>query len=194
MTSLLLIFLALTVQSEWKSLQCSGDAVSGRYVNYAEGFSVAMPVGLKGKRGQASGPERGVSIPLSANCSGVIAVDGEANSLEWVNAVVAVASTARYAQKGNGVVVRRYRTKLGRLPAAGATIRYRGTSEIEDVVVALRPGGALVYTARLATTGFVIAWIIDDSWRYFAASDSSRGADSRRRTIIGPDANQLESS
>ena len=151
MTSLFLIFLVLTTQSDWKNLQCTGDLVSGRYVNYAEGFSVGIPAGLKGKRGQAAGPERGFSIPLSANCAGIIAVDGEANSLEWANALVAATAMASYAE--GGVVLRRYRTKLGRLPAAGTTIRYHGTSDIDDIVVALRPGGALVYTARLATTG-----------------------------------------
>lgn len=127
------------------------EAVDGRYVNYAEGFSVGMPVGLKGKRGQAAGPERGVSIPLSANCVGVIVVYGEPNSAEWANPAVAIVAMAGYAQTDNGVVVRRYRTKLGRLPAFGATIRYRDSSDIEDLVIAFRPGGGPMYTARLAT-------------------------------------------
>lgn len=152
MTLLILGFLALNTNPDWKRLQCSGDAVGGRYVNYAVGFSVGLPVGLKGKRGQAAGPERGVSIPLTANCVGVIVVYGEPNSAEWANTAVAVAETAGYALADNGVVVRRYKTRLGRLPASGATIRYRDSSDIEDLVIAFRPRGGPVYTARLATT------------------------------------------
>jgi hypothetical protein len=53
----------LTGMSEWKQWQCEGSPVTDRYVNYAEGFSVAIPAGLQGRRGQAAGPERGVSIP-----------------------------------------------------------------------------------------------------------------------------------
>jgi hypothetical protein len=149
-THLFLILLALSSHTDWKNLQCTGEFFSGRYVNYAEGFSVGIPLGLKGKRGQADGPERGFSIPLSANCAGVIAFDGEANSLEWTNALAAAAATASYYDAG--IVLRRNRTKLGRLPAVGRTIRYPGTSDIDEFVVALRPGGALVYTARLGTT------------------------------------------
>jgi hypothetical protein len=152
MTLLILGFLSLTTNPEWKRLQCSGDAVGGRYVNYAEGFSVGMPAGLKGKRGQAAGPERGVSIPLSANCLGVIVVYGEPTSVEWANTAVAVAQRAEYALPDNGVVARRYKTRLGRLPASGATIRYRDSSDIEDLIIAFRPGGGPMYTARLGTT------------------------------------------
>jgi hypothetical protein len=149
-THLLLILLALTPQPDWKRLQCTGEFISGRYINYAVGYSVGIPTGLKGKRGQASGPERGFSIPLSANCSGVIAFDGEPNSLEWKNAHVAAMERASYYD--NTVVLRRYRTKLGRLPALGVRLRYRDTLDIDEFVVALRPGGALVYTAHLGTT------------------------------------------
>ena len=150
MTYLFLILFALSTDSDWKNLQCKGEFFSGRYVNYAQGFSVGIPLGLKGKRGQAAGPERGFSIPLSTSCSGVIVVYGEANSLEWTNPDVAVTSKA--SDRDHGILFRRYRTKLGRLAAAGATIRYRGKSDIDEFVVALRPGGALAYTARLGTT------------------------------------------
>ena len=150
MAHLFLIFLALSSQSDWKHIQCTGEFVSGRYVNYAEGFSVGIPLGLTGKRGQAGGPERGFSIPLSTNCSGVMAVDGEANSLEWTNAHTAAASMV--SECDDQILLRRYKTTLGRLAAAGATFRCRGTSDMFEFVVALRPGGALVYTARLATT------------------------------------------
>ena len=38
-----------------------------------------------------------------------------------------------------------------RLPASGVTIHYRDSKDVEDVVVAFRPGGGLMYTARLGT-------------------------------------------
>ena len=142
--------MALTPQSDWKRLQCTGEFISGRYVNYAVGYSVGIPTELKGKRGQADGPERGFSIPLTPICSGVIAFDGKPNSLEWKNADIAAVETASYYD--NTVVLRRYRTKLGRLPAVGVVIRYRDTLDIDEFVVALRPGGALVYRAQLGTT------------------------------------------
>jgi hypothetical protein len=151
-TVFVLTFLALTSLSEWKALQCTGEPVIDRYVNYAEGFSVAIPAGLQGRRGQVVGPERGVSIPLSADCVGVVVLFGEPNSADWATAADAVAATVRYALADNEVAVQRYRTKMGPLAAAGATIRYRGTSDVEDVVIAFRPGGGPVYTARLATT------------------------------------------
>jgi hypothetical protein len=149
-THLFLILLALAPHSDWKRLQCTGEFFSGRYVNYAEGFSVGIPFRLKGKRGQAAGPERGFSIPLSADCAGVIAFDGEANSLEWENARDVAVATAKYYD--DGIVLHRHRTKLGRLAAVGVTISYPNQSDIDEFVVALRPGGALVYTARLGTT------------------------------------------
>lgn len=150
MTRLFLLLIIATSHSDWKHLQCTSTFFSGRYINYAEGFSVGIPLGLKGKRGQADGPERGFSIPLSADCTGVITFDGAANSLEWANASAAVGEMASYHE--DGIVLRRYRTKLGRLTAMGVTIRYSSSSDIDELIVALRPRGALVYTARLGTT------------------------------------------
>jgi hypothetical protein len=37
----LFIILSLTVPSDWREDLCTGDRIVGRYVNYAEGFSVA---------------------------------------------------------------------------------------------------------------------------------------------------------
>jgi hypothetical protein len=48
--------------------------------------------------------------------------------------------------------VRRYKTRLGRLKAAGVTIRNSATSEVKDTVIAFRPGGGPIYTAILSTT------------------------------------------
>lgn len=55
---------------KWRQIPFEGTVIIGKYVNYAEGFSIAVPRGLVGRRGQAAGPERGVSIPLSPDCEG----------------------------------------------------------------------------------------------------------------------------
>ena len=82
---MLAIELALFLQTnltQWKQWQCEGTPVTGRYFNYAVGFSVAAPPGVQGRRGQSSGPERGVAFPLSHDCDRVVVVFGEPNSLE----------------------------------------------------------------------------------------------------------------
>lgn len=40
---------------QWKQAQCLGESVSGQYINYADGFSLAIPNGYKGRKGQAAG-------------------------------------------------------------------------------------------------------------------------------------------
>lgn len=151
MKSLLLITLALISASDWKHDVCTGEPVSGRYVNYAEGFSVGIPRDLKGRRVRVSGPERGVTIVLSPGCGGIIRFDGDPNSLEWSTTSIAAAASAEYAKDRGGFIVRKYKTRMGRLPASGVTIHYRDSQDIEDVVVAFRPGGGPMYTAQLGT-------------------------------------------
>src|SRR5437773_6863386 len=68
---------------QWKLAQCDGTLVSGRYINYAEGFSITLPRNVTARRGQAAGPERGVGVALTADCTAVVVVSGEPNSLEW---------------------------------------------------------------------------------------------------------------
>jgi hypothetical protein len=46
----------------------------------------------------------------------------------------------------------RYSTQLGSLRAAGVTLRSETTGEIDDVVIAFRPDGTLIYSAHLSTT------------------------------------------
>src|SRR3569832_1084081 len=83
MTTLLAGILLLTSLGQWEQWQCLGDPVTGRYFNYAEGFSVAIPQHLPGRHGRSAGPERGVSVPLSDDCAGAVVVYGEPNSLDW---------------------------------------------------------------------------------------------------------------
>lgn len=151
---LVLMSLGQTNLAQWKQLQCTGRTVSKRYFNHAEGFSVAIPNDLKGRAGQAAGSERGVAFPLSQDCTGVVVVFGEPNSLEWPAPTDALTWLARTHTEGDSQAkVRRYWTRLGKLKAAGVTIHHQATSDVEDIVVAFRPGGGPVYTAHLATTG-----------------------------------------
>lgn len=154
MAAFLVGVLVLTSLGQWKQWQCQGSAISGRYFNYAEGFSVAIPRDLQGRRGQAAGPERGVSLPLSHDCIGVVVVFGEANSFEWPSPADAITWTVQTQTEDDPQVeVQRYSTRLGKLRAAGVTIRHQAKSDVEDIVVAFRPGGGPIYTAWLATTG-----------------------------------------
>jgi hypothetical protein len=142
-----------TSLDHWKQLQCQGRIISKRYFNYAEGFSLAVPIGLKGLAGQAAGPERGVSIPLSHNCTGVVVVYGEPNSAEWQTPADAIKWEIDSTIKDDSHAdVKRYKTRLGRLKAAGVSIHPRATVEVKEIVVAFRPGGGPVYTAMLTTT------------------------------------------
>jgi len=143
-----------TKLSEWRQLQCKGSAVSKRYFNYAQGFSIAIPTGLQGRRGQSAGPERGVSIPLSHDCTSVMVVDGEPNSLEWATPADAIKWRIDTAKEDDPqAVARRFITRLGKLKAAAVTIRQHTTDERKVIVVAFRPGGSPVYEATLSATG-----------------------------------------
>src|SRR6266571_2628421 len=88
-----------TSLDQWKQLQCEGGTTSRRYFNYAEGFSVAIPVGFRGRAGQAAGPERGVAVPLSRGCAGVVNVSGEPNSAEWATPADAITWELQLATK-----------------------------------------------------------------------------------------------
>jgi hypothetical protein len=145
--------LGQTKLAQWKQLQCTGRTVSNRYVNYAEGFSVAIPKPLKGRAGQAAGPERGVAVPLSDDCAGVVIVFGEPNSTEWATPADAITwKVQSHTEDNPQAVVQRYRNRLRNLKAAGVTIHHPATSDVGEIVVAFRPGGGPVYTVYLATT------------------------------------------
>ena len=145
------IILSLTTAPDWRHDLCTGDRIVGRYVNYAEGFSVGIPRNLIGRHVPVSGPERGVSIVLSRDCAGVIRFDGDPNPLEWATTAIAASETAGFSKDRGGFIVRKYKTRMGRLPASGVTIHYRDSQDIEDIVVAFRPGGGPMYTAQLGT-------------------------------------------
>jgi len=159
MAVILVSVLALTTfiqmkLGEWRQSQCKGDTVSKWYFNYAQGFSIAIPTGFLGRRGQEAGPERGVSIPFSRDCTGVMVVYGEPNSLEWATPADTIKWKIDEAKEDDPQnVARRFITRLGKLKAAGVIISRHTTDEREIVVVAFRPRSGLVYTAMLSTAG-----------------------------------------
>ena len=149
------ILIALVLQTnlaQWKQWQCEGTPVTGRYFNYSVGFSVAAPPGVQGRRGQSSGPEQGIAFPLTHDCNRVVVAFGEPNSLAWPTPAAAINWTVQASIRGDPQAkINRYTTRIGKLNAAGATIRHRATPDIEDIVIAFRPGGGLVYQARLVS-------------------------------------------
>lgn len=152
-TFLVLSSLGQASFQQWRQLQCKGRIISERYFNNAEGFSLAIPSGLRGRTGQDDGPERGVSIPLSPDCNGVVVVYGEPNSLEWSKPADSIKWEVDSAVEDDPQSeIQQYKTRLGKLKAAGVTIRHRANFEVMDRVVALCLGGGQVYTAILSTT------------------------------------------
>ncbi len=100
-----------------------------------------------------SGPERGISIALTPDCSAFIVVLGEADSLDGEYPQVGLDMSLRIAKDVDpAATVRRHRARLGSMAAVAATVTSPESQEIDETVVALRPGGGLVYTAELVTT------------------------------------------
>jgi len=84
----------------------------------------------------------------------VVVVYGEPNSLEWATPADAISWKIKTAKEDDPqAVTRRFITRLGKLKAAGVTIRHHTTDEREAVVVAFHPGGSPVYQATLSATG-----------------------------------------
>lgn len=137
----------------WKSWQCEGEPAGKAYVNYAVGFSVTLPKGLFFRRPVQAGPERGAQVPLAPDCAAVVVVFGEPNSIEWRSADAAIAWEVAWEREHDpGAVLHVYSSQMGSLMATGLHIEHATMEDVEDVVVALRPGGGIAYTARLATS------------------------------------------
>jgi hypothetical protein len=139
---------------DWRAAQCGGDQVVGRYTNFAEGFSVAIPKEFVGRRGSQAGPERGVSIALLPNCDAFIVVFGEPNSMLLKSAAAAVDNWLAEAAPANApLTVNRHTLKMGPLNASAATINSRESVQVEEVAAAFRrPGGEPVYWAILVSS------------------------------------------
>ncbi len=153
MLTMLLVSALELAAPDWRAAQCQGEHVTGRYTNFAEGFSVQVPSGYVGRRGAQSGPERGLSIALTPNCDAFIVLFGEPNSLGWKAPQEGLERLVTEETAANASVTSRSHTaKLGRLPAAAVTMTQSATDQIEETVMAFRPHGGPVYTATLVSS------------------------------------------
>jgi hypothetical protein len=120
-------------------------SISGEYRNYAEGFSVKIPSGLRGMAGDQAGPERGVRIPLPSGA--FVTIYGEPNSAEYKTAEEGVRDSLSGQCDSE---IRVAAARVGKVPGAKGTIVCG-----ERVIVAMlafRPGGGPVYWLKLETT------------------------------------------
>jgi len=121
--------------------------IEGTYRNPAEGYSVKIPRGLKGKTGNQAGPERGVSIALPSG--GTISVFGEPNSLEWATPEEGVTSATAGPDCTSEKPVAQP-AQVGKL--RGSQTTYICGDRVVTLVLAFRPRGGPIYWFRLDTT------------------------------------------
>ncbi len=128
--------------------------IQGTYCNYALGFSVKIPLGLKAVAGDQSGPERGVRIFLPSK--GDIAVFGEPNSLGWQSPAEGVRyDLARETcpSSSNHLFAS---TRVGDSDDGQGIIGAQGILVCGDrfvkVLLVFRPAGGPIYWLRLVTT------------------------------------------
>ncbi len=121
--------------------------ITGTYKNFALGYSIDIPPGIKAITGDQAGPERGVLISLPSG--GSITVYGEPNSLEWKTSSEGVSDELAKLHCDSG----RQEVSISRLgKVQGALGVLQCGSRVTKVLLALRPGGGLVYSVRLDTT------------------------------------------
>jgi hypothetical protein len=122
-------------------------SVEGTYTNYALGYSIRIPRGLKGVLGDQSGPERGPRISLPSG--GDIVVFGEPNSLEWKSPEEGVKAQLAHMSCASGRTEVKP-TLVGRLN--GAKGRSVCGDHVSKRLLAFRPHGGPIYWLRLDTT------------------------------------------
>ena len=121
-------------------------SVEGIYRNYALGFSIDIPPGLKGTAGDEAGPERGTTIKLSSG--GKIIVFGEPNGLEWKNPEEGV--KYELAHEACGATRPEVSpARIGKL--AGSKGSLACGDRVLDVRLAFRTKGEPIYWLRLET-------------------------------------------
>src|SRR5882672_572473 len=109
--------------------------VVGTYRNPAEGHSIKIPRGLKGRVGEAAGPERGPRILLPSG--GTIVVFGEPNSLEYKNPTEGVRAALDYEKCASGRQEVE-QTRVGRL--GGAKGSFACGDHVVKLLLAFRTG------------------------------------------------------
>jgi hypothetical protein len=141
----------LLLQTTWIPIVCAESrSVEGTYRNFALGYSIKIPYGLKGVTGDQDGPERGVRIPLASG--GEIVVFGEPNSLEWKSPEEGIGDwMGDYLKRPtcNSGERKIERARVGRLNGAKGTLICG--DRVLKVLLAFRSSGGPTYWIRLAT-------------------------------------------
>jgi hypothetical protein len=133
-------------------LACAGIArpdarwIVGTYRNYALGYSIKIPHGLRGAADGQAGPERGVRILLASG--GQIVVFGEPNSLEWKSPEEGIRTELTHDACPSGQPEVK-QTRVGKLSGAKAS-RVCGDWVLR-LFLAFRARGGPVYWLRLET-------------------------------------------
>ena len=120
--------------------------VVGTYRNLAEGYSIKIPRGLKGRAGDEDGPERGPRISLPSG--GNIVVFGEPNSLEYKNPTEGVRAELAYEKCASARQEVR-QARVGMLNGAKGSLVCG--DRVVKVLLAFRTGGGPIYWLRLET-------------------------------------------
>jgi hypothetical protein len=100
-------------------------------------------------------PFRALSAALALSCRVIVPASSGSTVtqtlFEWATTAIAASETAEFSKDRGGFIVRKYKTRMGRLPANGVTVHYPDSQDVEDLVVAFRPDGGPIYTAHLWT-------------------------------------------
>jgi len=120
--------------------------VVGIYRNSAEGYSIKIPPGLRGRAGEDAGPERGPRISLPSG--GNIVVFGEPNSAEYKNPTEGVRAVLAYEKCASGRQ-EVWQARVGRL--VGAKGSFVCGDRVVKLLLAFRTGGGPIYWLRLET-------------------------------------------
>jgi len=125
-------------------------SVEGTYKNFALGYSIKIPQGLKGVTGDQDGPERGVTIPLASG--GEIVVFGEPNTLEWKSPEEGMGDWMGDRLKRptcNSGERKIERARVGRLNGAKGTLTCG--DRVLKVLLAFRSSAGPIYWIQLET-------------------------------------------
>jgi hypothetical protein len=118
-------------------------SITKEYRNYAEGFAVRIPTGMRGLAGDQAGPERGVTVSLPSGAS--VAIFGEPNSLEYKTAPEGIKeSLSGQCQDGKPTVSA---ARVGKVRGAKGKLACGDRVIVE--MLAFRPGGGPYLLAEI---------------------------------------------
>jgi hypothetical protein len=145
------IFCLLCIALSTEVVTAEEGQFIGVYRNFAEGYSIKIPRGLRGDAGPGV-TQRGVSISLPSG--GVLSVWGEPNSLEWRGPSDGVQSRLEDGECASGKAASGKagpsNVVIGRIAGAQGTLACGNAVEI--MFLAFRPGGGPIYWLMLTSS------------------------------------------